>query len=39
MAVSFAHCVKGLDSVIGVQVEQEAFEPRHLAVLRLVDLC
>lgn len=38
MAVPFAHCVEGLDSVIGVQVEQEAFEPWHLAVLRLVYL-
>lgn len=38
MAVPFAHCIEGLHSVVGVQVEQEAFEPRHLAVLRLVYL-
>ena len=37
MAVSFAHCIEGFYSIIGMQVEEEAFELGHLAVLRLVD--
>ena len=39
MAVAFAHCIQGFHPIIGVQVEQEAFEFRHLAVLRPVELC
>ena len=40
MAVSFfAHCIQRLNAIIGVQVEQETFKLRHLAVLRPVDLC
>ena len=39
MAVSFAHYIEGLHSIIGMQVEQEAFELRHLAVLRLMEFC
>lgn len=37
MAVSFAHCIEGFYSIICMQVEEEAFELWHLAVLRLVD--
>lgn len=39
MAVSFAHRVEGFHPVIGVQVQQEAFELGYLAVLRFLDLC
>ena len=37
VAVSFAHCVQRVHPVVGVQVEQEAFELGHLAILRPVD--
>ncbi len=39
MAVPFAraHRVEGVDAIVGVQVEQEAFETGHLAVLGFVD--
>lgn len=37
--LALAHCIERLHSIIGVQVEQEAFELRDLAVLRLVNIC
>lgn len=39
VAVTFAHCIERLHPVIGVQVEQEAFELRHLTVTSPVDFC
>lgn len=37
--LALAHCIERLHSIIGVQIEQEAFELRHLAVLRPVNSC